>query len=283
MSEALEALERARHQEFITDSEQIRTAVENLLAMNYQNLAFNKKLHGYIVNEIEEGFRLSSAKIASCSVREMLMLMACEPGVPWYEISGEDNSHFRKKMGKDYCSAGHSFTFAVVLLNARKANATVAKFMKIGYRAFADFLMDIVCGSYDGTPRCTVNRFCMTPAKLREIVVQTDEYMRTYGKGIDLATMTIGNVIEAACLSGTSSWVLGSMLIDRYLEKITASYSVMNSLFMYCIREVTINEGMHEVNELLHRCSESGRYEYMHNIEFQYCFRPLEEGSRSIL
>ena len=280
MSAALEALEKAAKAPSITDPEEIRSIINNLLGMNYRNLAYNIKSHSYITNDIGNGFGISSSKVEDCSVRELLMLMGCEPGVPWFEITGEDNCHFKKKMGKDYCSAGHSFTFAVVLLNARKKNTTVNRFMKIDYRAFMDFLHGIISKSLEETDHAVVNRFHMAPGKLSEIEVHTKKYMHDHGRS-DLSerSLTLGDLIETASLKGTRSWMFGVEFLDDYLEKIVSSYYVMNGLFMYCIREVMISDGLCDIRELLDKCSESGEYEFFDQIEFQYCFRSLNEDT----
>ncbi|MCR5280059.1 MAG: hypothetical protein K6E19_11515 [Lachnospiraceae bacterium] len=282
MSAALEALEKAAKKTSITDSEEIRSIINNLLGMDYRNLAYKIKPHSYITNDIGNGFGISSSKVANCSVRELLMLMGCEPGVPWFEIAGEDNCHFRKKMGKDYCSAGHSFTFAIVLLNARKQNKTVDRFMKIDYRAFMDFLLGIVSKSFEETNHAAINRFHMTPGKLSEIESHTKRYMRDHGRS-DLyeKPLTLGDLIETACLKGTNSWLFGYEYLDDYLKKIVDSHFVMNGLFMYCIREVMISGGLLDIKELLDKCSDSGEYELFDRIEFQYCFRSLNENKRN--
>ena len=236
--------------------------------------------YGYLTKDIAQGFVLDSEKLTECSIGELLTLIGCEPGVPWYEINEEEEIWFaEEKLTKEFCSAGHSFAFAQALLRAKTHEPVISQFLRINYREFIQNLANRINASDDKTDQKYSRLCCKKGMRLNRGYYLTQKFIHDYSKkheNMDLdKTLTVGDVITIACQKGSYAWVCGGEPLGIYVERIVRSYEVMNYMFMNAIREIAISVGRENIKDLLERCSENGNYDYFSEIEMSESFKSL--------
>ncbi len=284
MSDTLNRMEKPAFEDNITDQDRIGSILNSFLEMKSSRLMGPKSkpnpYYGYLTKDIAQGFVLDSEKLKECSIGEILTLIGCEPGVPWYEINEEEEIWLaEEKLTKEFCSADHSFAFARALLRAKTHEPVISRFLKINYREFIQNLANRINASDDKTDQKYSRLCCKKGMRLNRGYYLTQKFIHDYSKmyeNMDLdKSMTVGDVITIACQKGSCAWVCGREPLGIYVESIVRSYEVMNYMFMNAIREIAISVGREKIKDLLERCSENGNYDYFSEIEVNEGFKSL--------
>lgn len=285
MSAALKNLEKMACENNITDHNRIGSILSDFLNMKNNKLVDPKggksPYYSYLIRDIAKGFKLDPKKIPECSTSELLTLIGCEPGVPWYAINKEEETWYvENKLTTEFCSAGHSFALAQALLRAQIYEPLVKRFMKINHRELIQYLANRINEADDMTePKYT--RLCRKKGmRLNRTYYLTQKFMHDHSSLQQSEdpdnTITVGEIITRACQVGCCAWVCGNEPLGVYVDRVSTSYMIMNYIFMTGLREIAISTGSIRIKRMLDRLSESGRYDHFPQID-------LEEGFKSLI
>ncbi len=281
MSEALENLEKLASEDNITNPDRIGSILNRFLDMKIMKLKGPKcrknPYLAYITRDISRGFLLDPGKVEECSIRELLTLIGCEPGVPWFEINAAEEAWVaEEKLTRGFSSAGHSFALGQALLMAQPHEPEITRLMKINYREFIQYLANRINASNDNADQMH-SRLCLKKGmRLNRIYYETQKFVRDYNNSLENENLdkilTLGGIIELASQRGSQPWICGNEPLGLYVERIVRTYKIMNWIFMNSVREIAISIENGYIKKLLDRYSESGNYENFREIDFESCF-----------
>ena len=272
MSKILENMEKEVLSGRITDRDRIERITNDLLSMSFNGLADNVERYRFIAKDLANGFLLAPKKVAKLSIREILVLIGYEPGVPFFAVPEEDDWFYKDSPEREFYTAYNCLCLAYTLLN-NKDSDIVKQFKRINLNSFRRYVKECAMG-------------------LLHKQGYTDPQIRAYGAGYNVkyghlrwylteycgidedADISIEELLRECVFNASRGWKCGIEPLDHYMHKTIKACVSMRILFMDFIRTNLIIADRNEFRAILDRCSESGHYddENYAEIDFTDCY-----------
>ena len=273
MSETLERIEMMASCDAIKEMGEIHRILRSLLNIPYDEFGYEKGYYDFLSDDISSGFLLDERKVKKCTVGEILIIMTCMPGNPWFKIDEHEIWYRFSNLGRDFYSASACFYLTEILIGAERINPVVKQFMNTGYSAFIDYL-DAMRSSENKSELPEVPEDHKLSPELDKLRSDTIEYVRNNNKNrpeMQINDITIGNILRTVHRRGNRPWMLGNEFLDDYADRMMITYATAHDLFMKSIRKCLIDVGTQNIIKTLDKCSEFNKYDHFNQIDLKCC------------
>ena len=271
MSTLLDRMEACAMQGNYKDPERIDEITTRLLDLRLVVPAKGRQRYLRLTNEIATGFELNPDQVMCCSVRELLILIGFEPGMPFFCFPEDDVIDYEKMTDKKDCVVNHCYALMRVLMETEKKHSDIGDFFRIDYNAFYDLISERLREKERSCRGSKEKRDLQERERqLKRIRSETEEYVRWLFSYESDQVITIGDLFSGIDRVGSSGWGCGLESAREYLNRVIRIYQMTREFFMDGLLMNMIPSKWRAFRATLEKCEYDPRiYE---KINFADCF-----------
>ena len=273
MSKELDTIENMAKMKCITDHEQIKRIVKNLLSLPFSFFQKDEVRYKYLRDDFCKGFKLHQGYMDKISLEDVLVLIGYEPGNTYFNPPDAERMH--KRLGRKFNAAGDSYVLALLINSHSKKNIRIKEFTHIELSAYTVYLSKKVEDEYRNSliPFSTCSDILH---KIEEFKHKVCEYMRNNPRTGDcelVKGLTVGDLISKALTTCGRNWICSVKPLEMYCSEIIESYDLLNRLFMDSIRMPLIRKDRERFQEIITQYRNNSMDKPV-NIDYEICYEP---------